>query len=386
MITDDLIKGPGSWLSKEHAAGIIVSSRARLARNVTGTAFPGWAKEEVRVKLCGELRDVFKGIPGIENPIFFDMGNLDVVDKEVLRERHLISNELYARGRGSGLIAAQDEAIAVMINEEDHLRLQAISPGMSLHEVWGRLNELDSEVEKRLDYAFSPRLGYLAACPSNTGTGLRASVMMHLSGLRLLNEVDAVVRGLNRIGFAVRGLFGEGTEAYGNMFQVSNQTTMGDTEENIIKRLVEIIEELAQHERNARDRLLEKKEITLLDQIGRAFGVLMQAMMLSSRESVDLLSILRLGVEMGIVTGVSVARINEIMLLTQPGHLQKIMGKILGPQERDEARAMIVRQKLADMRLDSKKDNAEVGSRLCGSRLFVVEEGAKGSASSVAQK
>jgi len=349
VLVDDFVKQPGSWLSMKQDTGVVISSRARLARNVRNVAFPEWAGEEECVKLCGELREALGNVSLLRGSLFLDMGTLDPVDKEVLKERHLISNELAERGKGSALAVTSDEGIAVMVNEEDHLRLQAISPGLNIADVWEKVNIVDSELDRKLDFAFSDRLGYLAACPSNVGTGLRVSVMMHLSGLRLMNEIEPVIKGMNRIGVAVRGLLGEGTEAYGNMFQVSNQSTLGETEQGIIDALMKIVSEVATHEQNARARLMEGKKIHILDQIGRACGILMRAMVMSSREAIDLLSILRLGIDIGIVKNLTVSRINETILLTQPGHLQKFVGKVLSPQERDEARARIVRQKLGDI-------------------------------------
>lgn len=351
MVIDDLVKSPGSWLSMAQDTGIVISSRVRLARNVKDVAFPGWAGEDECIRLCSDLLRIFEKVPSVIDPMFLDMGSLKPVDKEVLKERHLISNELAEKGAGSGLLVAKDERIAVMINEEDHIRLQAISPGMNLPAVWKMVNSVDSELENHIVYAFSPRFGYLTACPSNVGTGLRASVMMHLSGLSLMNEIKPVINGLNKIGLAVRGLLGEGTEAYGNMFQISNQATLGESEDAIIGRLVQVVNEVVRHEQNARARLMEGKKTYMLDQIGRAFGVLLHARVLPSKEAVDLLSGLRLGVEFSVVKNLSVAHINEIMLLTQPGHLQKIAGKNLGPEERDQVRARIVREKLKNVKL-----------------------------------
>jgi len=346
VAVDDLVRNPGAWLSMERDTGIVISSRVRLARNVKGALFPGWAGEEESVRLYRDVLKALQRVSSVVDPVFLDMAGLDPVDREVLKERHLISHEFAEKGAGSGLVVSGDEDIAIMINEEDHIRLQSISPGMNLPGVWEKINTVDSELEDYLEYAFSPRLGYLTACPSNVGTGLRTSAMMHLCGLKLMNEIEPVIRGLDKIGFTVRGLQGEGTEAYGNMFQVSNQITMGEKEEAIIERLVEVVRQVTRYEQNARTRLMEGKKTFVLDQIGRAFGVLLHAQALSSREAVDLLSGLRLGVEFGIVRNLTVTGVNEIMLLTQPGHLQKMAKKALDPEERDEVRASIVREKL----------------------------------------
>jgi protein arginine kinase len=349
MLIDQFVKQPGSWLSVKQDTGIVISSRVRLARNVKNVAFPEWAGEAESVRLCNDLHRILGEIPMLGDSTFFDMETLDPVEKEVLKERHLISNELADKGKGSGVLVTKDEGIAIMVNEEDHLRLQAISPGMQLSAIWEKINAVDSELEKHLGYAFSESLGYLTACPSNVGTGLRASVMMHLSGLKLMNEIEPAVKGMNRIGLAVRGLLGEGTEAYGDMFQVSNQSALGESEANIIQNLVRLVQEVATHEQNARARLMEQRKTCLLDQIGRAYGILMHAQVLSSREAIDLMSILKLGVDFGIVRNLTVSRINEIILLSQPGHLQRFVRKMLSPQERDETRARIVRQKLGNV-------------------------------------
>ena len=346
VFVDELVKNPGSWLSMRKDTGIAISSRVRLARNISGGAFPGWAGEEERVRLCVQLQKALNDLTAITTPTFLDMGSLAEMDKEILRERHLISTEMVERGRGSGVAISDDEGIAIMINEEDHLRLQAIAPGMQLVETWERINSVDSELEQSLDYAFADQLGYLTACPSNVGTGLRASVMLHLAGLRMLNEVEPVINGLERLGVTGRGLLGGGTEAHGNMFQVSNQQTLGASEDAIIQNLISTVNEVIQHEQNARWRIIEKREAHLTDMISRARGILLNCRILSSHEAVDLLSALRLGVEMEIVGNLRVARINEIMLLTQPAHLQKIAGRVLNPEERDELRAGMVREKL----------------------------------------
>lgn len=346
MVVDDLVKHPGSWLSMENDTGIVISSRVRLARNIRGTAFPGWAGEDECLKLSTRLRDAFQHVPAVADALFLDMAKLSPVEKEVLKERHLISNELAERGAGSGVLVTSDERIAVMINEEDHLRLQAISPGMNLAAVWAEIDKVDSELGQYVEYAFSPTRGYLTACPSNVGTGLRASVMIHMPGLRLIGEIEQVTKALTRMGLAVRGLLGEGSDAYGNMFQVSNQSTLGESESAILDRLLLIVDDVVRSERNARSRLMESRRSFVVDQVGRAFGILTHAGLVASMEAVDLLSTLKLGVDLGMVKNLTTVGINEIILLTQPGHMQKIAGKVLEAQERDETRSTIIKNKL----------------------------------------
>jgi len=350
MVIDDVVKTPAVWMSMR-GAGIVISSRVRLARNVKGAAFPDWAGDDECARLCESMKQVIGGVGALKSPLFVDMDKLGEVDKLVLGERSLISQELAEKGRGSALVIDAEVPVAVMINEEDHLRIQSIRPGMHLKEVWENVNAIDSELEKVVDFAFSRRIGYLTACPSNVGTGLRASVMMHLSGLKLTDEVDAVLNGLNKLGLAVRGLFGEGTESYGNMFQISNQSTLGESEEVIVDHLVEVVHEVTEHEQNARMRLMEQKRIYVVDHVARAFALLRHALVLSSGEAMDFLSALRLGVEVGIVHHLTVAKINQLMLLVQPGHLQKLAGKILAPGERDELRAGMIKKKVKNVLL-----------------------------------
>ena len=350
MLIDDLIKTPVAWMSRR-GAGIVVSSRVRLARNVQDSAFPGWSGESESQDLCERLKQALGTVAALQQPKCFEMDTISEIDRLVLRERNLISPELSEKGSGSALVVADDPRIAIMINEEDHLRLQAVRPGLHLREIWKSIDAIDTELEKQVDFAFSSRLGYLTACPSNVGTGLRASVMMHLSGMKLTGELDAALNGLTRMGFAVRGILGEGTEAYGNMFQVSNQSTLGQSEAAIIEQLEGIVNEVVGHEENARARLLEQRRLYLVDHIARAYALLTHAHLLSSGESLDMLSALRLGVELGLVGQLTVPRLNEIMLITQPGHLQKTAGHTLTPEERDGLRAQVVRAKLKNVAL-----------------------------------
>lgn len=351
MRVEDLIERPGAWLSMGPESGVAISSRIRLARNLDGAAFPGWAGRDEAVRISDLVFEALGKIDVLQDALVLRVSQLDPIDRQILRERHLISNELVAKGEGSGLVVARDESIAVMINEEDHLRLQVISPGIALDRLWALIDQLDSSIEEQIKYSFRPDIGYLTACPTNVGTGLRASVMVHLPGLSLLNEVEPVIKGLGKIHLAVRGLLGEGTEASGNMFQISNQITLGESEADIIGRLSEVVEELIEHEQNARQRLMESRAIQVRDLVGRAHGILRQAHLLTSRETLDLLSGLRLGIELQLVKNADVKLINELMLLTQPGHLQRIMKQTISPEERDEVRARIVRERLENLEI-----------------------------------
>ncbi len=346
MLLDDLIHNPAAWLALEGAPGIVVSSRIRLARNIEGLAFPGWAGEEECVRIQALVWDVLQGVKCLSPCLPVDIASLKAADRDFLRERQLISNDLAEKSQGSGVVIRADERLSVMVNEEDHLRLQALRPGLQLNELWEEINELDSQVEQRIRYAFSPALGYLTACPTNVGTGMRVSAMLHVPGLRLINEIDPIIKGLTKIGLAVRGLQGEGTEAAGNMFQISNQMTLGESESVIIERLARIVAEVADHEANARLRLQEKRGAYVEDFIGRAYGVLCHARVLTSREALDMLSALRFGCELGSIKGLQVADVNRLVLHSMPGHLQKSEGRMIPPDERDFVRARLVRETL----------------------------------------
>ena len=346
MVLDELLKNEGSWLASpagsDPLSGIIVSSRIRLARNLEGVAFPGWAGEEECVRIQARVWDTLGALPCLAPCLSLDMAELSPMDREFLRERHLISHDLARKSRGSGVVIRQDEALGVMVNEEDHLRLQAMRPGFQLPALWEEISTLDNELEKRVPFAFSATLGYLTSCPTNVGTGLRASVMVHLPGLRLIRELDPIIKGLTKSGLAVRGLQGEGTEASGNMCQISNQTTLGESESVIIERLIQIVGEVAQHESNARARLLEQRRPLVEDYVERAYGVLRHARLLVSQEALDLLSALRLGCEIGMIKGLDIAGVNRLILLAMPGHLQKSEGRTIPPDERDQVRARLV--------------------------------------------
>ena len=342
----EFLEQPSGWLNRGSSGGIVVSSRIRLARNVQGLAFPGWGGGAECSRVWDQLHAFIPEIDVMKPSVEMPMEELSDLDKQILFERHLVSRELVDKEQGSGVIVRKDETISVMVNEEDHLRLQAIRLGLDLDQAWRDINELDNRLEKEVRYAFSPSLGYLTACPSNVGTGMRASVMLHVPGLMLMKEIGPIVKGLGKIGLAVRGLGGEGTEAIGNMFQVSNQITLGEKEEDVFRNLEQIVLEMVEHEQNARKRLTQDKPEELQDHVGRAYGILTHAHVLTSKECLDLLSGLRLGLELGILSGIPSKLLDELLLLTQPAHLQKIQGRMLKPKERDRARAALVRERL----------------------------------------
>jgi protein arginine kinase len=277
------------------------------------------------------------------------MDNLIAIDKQVLVERHLISREHAAKNVGSGIVVNDRETLSVMINEEDHLRMQAIKSGLQLKQVFKMIDKIDTELEDQLDFAFSPRLGYLTACPTNVGTGMRGSAMVHLPAMVLSDQINQVVQAVNKLGLAVRGLYGEGTEALGNVFQVSNQTTLGEKESDVIDRLNKVILQIIEHEENARMTLLEKKPKVVYDQIGRAFGVLTNAHTISSKEALNLLSLIRMGVDLEFFPATTRTVVDELFILSQPAHVQKAAERKLTAEERDIYRADLVRERLKNV-------------------------------------
>jgi protein arginine kinase len=346
MKIDAILTRPGDWLSGGTWHPIVISSRVRLARNLAKLPFPGWAKKSERVRILEEIKPEVDTLPAIKEGFSEQLNELSATEKQVLVERHLISREHAAKGMGSAVVINPSQSISIMINEEDHLRMQAITCGLELAKTFQMIDEIDTALEAQLDFAFDEELGYLTACPTNVGTGMRASAMVHLPGLVLGEQINQVVNSVNKIGLAVRGLYGEGTEAMGNLFQVSNQTTLGEKEDQIIGRLHKVIETLIQRETQARDNLLATKRTTLMDQIGRAYGILTHAYSISSKEALNLISVLRLGIDLGFFPEEGRAIINQLLMETQPAHLQNVSQQKLAAEERDHLRADIVRDRL----------------------------------------
>jgi protein arginine kinase len=325
---------------------IVMSSRVRLARNIRDAAFPGWAKKPERVRVLDLIRPAIEGLPEMKDAFSETMDSLTALDKQILVERHLISREHAAKSAGSGLVLNREETLCFMINEEDHLRMQALRPGLQLRQAWSAIDQADSALEKKLEYAFNPEMGYLTACPTNIGTGIRVSAMLHLPGLVLGEQINPIIQSVNKLGLAVRGLYGEGTEALGNVFQVSNQMTLGESESAIVERLEKVLAQIIEHEENARASLLEKKPKMVYNHIGRAYGILANAHSISSKETMNLLSLMRLGIDVGLFPPVERSLVDELFILTQPAHLQKQHSEKLTAEERDLLRADMVRERL----------------------------------------
>ncbi len=342
-----LIKHPADWMTGgqgEH--GAVLTSRIRLARNLRRHPFPGWAKRDQRAAALELMRPAVDALPAMKGAFSHELGDLTSVQKQVLVERHLISREHAARGDGSAAVIERRQSLSLMLNEEDHLRMQAIRPGLQLTAAFNALSEIDTALEESLEFAFDPTLGYLTTCPTNLGTGLRASAMLHLPGLVLSDQIGQVLQAVNKIGLAVRGLYGEGTESLGNLYQISNQSTLGESEETIIRRLERVISQVSNHEQNAREKLLEDDPEMVSDKIGRAYGVLRYAHIIDSKEALNHLSLLRLGGTLGFFSPATVMLCDSLLMDIQPAHLQLHSGRKLSPEERDAIRAEIVRSRL----------------------------------------
>jgi protein arginine kinase len=342
-----LIKNPADWMrgSGPHSE-IVMTSRVRLARNLRDFPFPGFSQEQQRIDLLSNVRPVIEALPEMKDGFSDEYANLSKIRKQVLVERHLISREHAARSKGCGVVVDRKQSISIMINEEDHFRIQGIRPGLNLRGAFTLVDQVDTELEQELAYAFSPRFGYLTACPTNLGTGMRASVMLHLPALVLTDQISQVVKAVGKIGLAVRGLYGEGTEALGNLFQISNQHTLGEKESEIIAQIEKVIEGVVRSENMARTKLREDSPTHLRDQIGRAYAILRHAHILSSKEALNLLSLLRLGADLDIVPACDRGLLDMLLLEIQPAHLQLQADKELSPEERDIMRAEITRMML----------------------------------------
>ncbi|MBS0197857.1 MAG: protein arginine kinase [Planctomycetes bacterium] len=351
------------WLKNEgDGPDVVLSSRVRLARNLAGQPFVSKASRKDRQCSLERCRDRALHAALAPRLIWYDLHLTPPLERAMLVERHLISKQL-AKGRGGSsvtgedprgvAIALPDERLSIMVNEEDHLRIQAIRSGLALGEAWADCDAADDKMEAGLDLAYSQRFGYLTACPTNVGTGLRMSVMLHLPGLRVTGEIDKVKRAAADMCLAVRGFYGEGSEAIGDLFQLSNQTTMGKTEAAILRDMErEIVPRIVEYERASRKELLGRRRVGVEDQIMRAWGLLTHARLLATEEAMQALSLARLGVLMGIIRGrgnapVDPRAINQLMLLVQPAHLQRAVGRELDQEQRRLARASLVRARLA---------------------------------------
>ncbi len=349
MNLDDLKDTSGEWLrGSGPESDIVMCSRIRLARNLATFPFINRASRAEKIDI---ERDVKSALLSCGFDLHYqDVHSLNPLDRQFLVERQLISRELMSSEGPRGVAIGPQENISVMVNEEDHLRIQVMHSGLSLHDVWEQINKLDDALEEELDYAFSPQLGYLTACPTNVGTGIRVGVMLHLPALVQTKDIDKVFRALHKINLAVRGLYGEGTQAFGDFYQISNQQTLGKSEAEIIRTLSDVVPQIIEYERRARKDLVEKRRQHLHDQVSRAYGVLKTAHTISSEETMHLLSSVRMGINLGLIDDLEIPTVNELFIHTQPAHLQKIQGRHLEVDDRNIARASYLRIRLGNGR------------------------------------
>ena len=349
MNLDELTRTSGEWLrGAGPESDIVMCSRIRLARNLADFPFINRASR-------GEKADLEEGVKKVLAAAGFELHYLDVqsmppLDRQFLVERQLISREHAQADGPRGVAIGPQENVSVMVNEEDHLRIQVMHSGLSLPEAWEQINRLDDRLEERLDYAFHPQLGYLTACPTNVGTGIRVGVMLHLPALVQTKQIDKVFRALHKINLAVRGLYGEGTQAFGDFYQISNQQTLGKSEPELIRNLSDVVPQIISYERTARQALVQERRQILHDQVSRAYGLLKTAHQISSEETMHLLSSVRMGINLGLIDDLAIPTVNELFIHTQPAHLQKIQGSPLEVDERNIARASYLRSRLSNGR------------------------------------
>lgn len=344
-----LARQPGEWLRGEGPAHeIVISTRIRLARNVRGFPFLTRADEDTRREIADAIDSAARRTSLLRDYIHLDVEALDELDRRVLVERHLISRQ-HAEGAGARRVLFDSTQVcAIMINEEDHLRIQVMRSGLQLDQAWQQINAIDDALDERIEFAFHAQYGYLTACPTNVGTGIRVSVMLHLPALRLTSELEKVGHAAKELKLAIRGLYGEGTEALGDFFQISNQITLGRTEQEIIDDFKKaIIPKIVEYEQAARDALVRHRAHALDDKIYRAMGQLQSARLISSNEALQYLSHVRMGLHTGRLTSVDLHTVNELFIQTQPAHLQKLSGERLTGEQRSIARANLIRARLS---------------------------------------
>src|SRR6059058_660795 len=349
MNLDTLTQTSGEWLrGNGPESDIVISSRIRLARNVAAFPFTNRSNAYQKAEIEGMLRDRVARLDLDPRLEYINVPNLSPLDRQFLVERQLISRELAAAEGPRGVALGPRETVSLMINEEDHLRLQVMRSGFALDEAWQDIDRVDDLLEEKVGYAFSDEFGYLTACPTNVGTGMRASVMLHLPALEFTKQIEKVFRALQKINLAVRGLYGEGSRASGHFYQISNQVTLGKSEQNILNEIHSVIPKIIAYERQARQSWLRDNRQGLQDKVSRAHGTLCSATMMTSEETMELLSYVRLGINLGLLSDLTIPTINELFIHTQPAHLQKLMGTSLDGEERNAARARYLRTRLRE--------------------------------------
>lgn len=348
---EDMAKSPAAWLSGQgEEALVVLSTRVRLARNVAGCRYPTTADTDTRKRVISYFDSVVTRAGQLFKGQYYKASDICLLDRDFLIERHLISPVFLNGDMSKAVLIGSQERVSIMVNEEDHLRIQSLSSGLDPQGAFELAMKYEIEIGRYLEYDYDKDFGFLTACPTNAGTGMRASVLIHLPGLVLTRDIDRVVSRITRSGLIVRGFYGEGSDVLGNLFQVSNSNTLGLTEADIISQISRMAHEIIEEEARARTRLNEEAADMIEDKIWRAFGILKHARVLTSEEVMNLLSAVRLGHAMKIIDFLDMALINEILLLSQPAHLQKYYGTEMDHNRRDYVRAQMVREKLRDTR------------------------------------
>lgn len=347
MNIDNLINNTGEWLKGTGPnANIVMSSRIRMARNLAKRPFPNKATKKNLTEILELVEGAMHQINFFKDAAILRIYELDSVDRRFLVERHLMSHEHATSPEGKALVISKEEVLSVMINEEDHLRVQVMQSGFNLNETMKIINSIDDNLSEKLEFAYLPDWGYLTACPTNTGTAMRGSLMLHLPALVMTKQINKVLAAIAKLSFASRGFYGEGTQASGNFYQISNQVSLGHSEDEIIQNINGLIRQVIEQEEQARQALLIQNRPMLEDKIFRSLGVLKNAYIISSQETVELLSMVRLGIDVGVIKDVDRKTVNELLIMIQPAHLQKMEGKKLSSSARDIKRASIIREKL----------------------------------------
>ncbi len=346
-VINGLLQQPARWLAADgEESEMVLSCRIRLARNLERQPFTHAAQPKVLREIREEITGALAKAPSMEESIYIDMDEVPEPDRMVLAERRLVSNEMVKNFKNRALVVESGEKMSVMVNEEDHLRIQAVESGLSMQQAYERADRLESELDELLRFAFSDQLGYLTACTTNVGTGLRVSAMVHLPGLVHKKDIQQIIDGLRHVRLTVRGTYGEGSDFMGNFFQISNTITLGLSEADTVKNLEAHVRKVLEFEKKARKVLLDKARSLLEDKIWRAYGILKTARLLTTKEAMSLVSAVRLGVGLGIITDVKLPDLNEMLIMIQPMHLQRLYSRAMGPEERDRARADYMRAKL----------------------------------------
>ncbi len=351
MHLDDLASSSGEWLKGTGPeSDIVISSRIRLARNLADFPFISRTTEADRAEIEQTLHSHITSLQESgrfpKQTLYLNVSELEPVDRQFLVERQLVSRELAESEGARAVVIDPAERFSVMINEEDHLRFQVMHSGLDLGSTWRQIDELDDLIEEQATYAFHDKLGYLTACPTNVGTGVRVSVMLHLPALVITRQIEKVFKSLQKINLAVRGLYGEGSQAMGDFYQISNQITLGMTEEELTKKIADVVPVLIDYERQAREFLVRESHETLHDRVSRAYGILRTAQTISSEETMHLLSSVRMGINLGLISDLEIPTINKLFIHTQPAHLQKLSGIELDKSDRDIERATYLRRHL----------------------------------------